>query len=231
MPAETRGAQANGKRGWACPRRRPRPQGEPPARQGRSHRRSRPLPPPAGARPRGAGAPGSWERVRVRPAPRLPDNAAASSPRRAPAGRVAKGGSQSSSHHGPGGGRIPPGDQLRAVQGGKSLWGARWAESSRNGAGAGGGKGAGRGARRRERQRPRLLGAKGRRPDASARARAPARGAGPAGLSLLAPPGLWASASPGGTWARCHQSSRQGGGRGVGCRTGPLPCEFCLKLA
>lgn len=140
MPAETRGAQANGKRGWACPRRRPRPQGEPPARQGRSHRRSRPLPPAAGARPRGAGAPGSWERVRVRPAPRLPDNAAASSPRRAPAGRVAKGGSQSSSHHGPGGGRIPPGDQLCAVQGGKSPWGARWAESSRNGAGAGGGK-------------------------------------------------------------------------------------------
>lgn len=65
-----------------------------------------------------------------------------------------------------------------------------------------GGKGAGRGACRRERQRLRLLGAMGSRPYASARARA--RGAGlaearMAPVSLLAPVGLWASSSPGGT--------------------------------
>ena len=85
----------------------------------------------------GLGSGGAEERARARrPCPRLPDNAASfSSPRTAPAGSTASGGSQRSSQHVPGGGRIPPGGQLRAAQRRDEPWGARSAESSGNGAG------------------------------------------------------------------------------------------------
>lgn len=91
---------------------------------------------------------------------RLPDNAAAaaSSPYAAPVDSVANGGSQSSSHHGPGVSRIPPRDQLRAAQCGKSPWGptgpkvAEKARALQRTRGWGGAKGVE--ARGRERRRP-----------------------------------------------------------------------------
>lgn len=92
-----------------------------------------------GVTARGGGAradQAGWEPGSRRP--RLPDNGATitSSPRTAPLGSVAEGSSQSSSHHGPGDGRIPPGDQLRARTVQLEPLGACSAACSGNGAGS-----------------------------------------------------------------------------------------------
>lgn len=90
-----------------------------------------------GARKAGIGSGGAEERARARrPCPRLPDNAASSSsPRTASAGSTASGGSQKSSQHVPGDGRIPPGGQLRAAQRRDETCGSLSSESSGNAAG------------------------------------------------------------------------------------------------